>query len=236
MAKSIVFDAGPIITLATNNLLYLLDELKKDFNGDFIMPSAVKKELVDRPLQSKRFKFEALQVLSCINKGTLKVVDDPKANEEANSLLDIANRIFRAKGNYIQIVHIGEISAVALAVSMNSLAFIVDERTIRMLIENPENLKEIMEHKLHTNIEIDRKSLEEFKKRTKGINMIRSTELIVVAYEKGLLDNYIPKNFEMEEPRKELIDALLWGLKLNGCAISEKEIEKIIKIETKRKL
>ena len=60
--KSLIFDAGPIISLATNNLLWILEPLKNKFDGKFYLTDAVKRELVDRPLETKKFKFEAIQV------------------------------------------------------------------------------------------------------------------------------------------------------------------------------
>ncbi|HLC98559.1 MAG TPA: hypothetical protein VJC00_00960 [Candidatus Nanoarchaeia archaeon] len=232
MVKSIAFDTGPIISLATNNLLWILEPLRKDFEGDFLMPDSVRKELIDNPMKGKRFKFEAMQVLSFVNRGILKTVEMPQVKSEAAKLLETANNVFSAKGKWIQLVHPAEIEAVALALFMKSSAFVVDERTTRMLIEYPEKLKEIMEHRLHTKISVDRHNLDEFRKRTSSIRMIRSTELVTIAFEKGLLDQYLPN---IPEPKRELMDSLLWGLKLNGCSISEKEINKIVKIETKNK-
>ncbi len=49
-----------------------------------------------------------------------------------------------------------------------------------------------------------------------------------MANEKGLLDRYI-KNTGIS--KKVLLDSVLWGVKLDGCAISKKEIEQIIRIE-----
>ena len=69
--RSIVFDTGPIISLTTNNLLWLLEPLKKKYKGHFHITSDVKRELIDRPLQTKKFKFEALQVMHIIKKGIL---------------------------------------------------------------------------------------------------------------------------------------------------------------------
>jgi predicted nucleic acid-binding protein len=231
MKKIIVFDTGPIISLATNNLLWILEPLKKEFDGEFLIPECVKKELIDRPLKGKRFKFEAMQVLSLMNRGILKLVEDPEVKAESKRLLDLANRIFKAKGNWMQLVHEAEIQAVALDKITDAAAFVVDERTMRMLIEYPEKLRKIMEHKLHLNIEIDKKNLAEFKKSTRDIDMIRSTELVTIAFEKGLLDKYLPN---LPNPRKELLESVLWGVKLNGCSISEMEINKILKIEAKK--
>ena len=33
--KALIFDSGAIITLALNNLLYILKPLKKEFGGEF---------------------------------------------------------------------------------------------------------------------------------------------------------------------------------------------------------
>ncbi|MBD3313262.1 hypothetical protein GF345_02370 [Candidatus Woesearchaeota archaeon] len=230
MKRTIVFDTGPIISLATNNLLWILKPLKKEFNGDFLIPGSVKKELVDRPIKGKRFKFEAMQVMELLNNGVLKLVDDLAVKEEAGKLLELANSIFRAKGRDLKIVHEAEIEAVALDKLRDSAAFVVDERTVRMLIEYPEKLRKKMEKKLHSKIKVNKKNLHEFSKRTRDIDMIRSTELVTIAYEKGLLDRYMPK---MPNAKKELLDSVLWGMKLNGCSITRKEINRIVKLETK---
>ena len=70
--KTIVFDTGPIISLTMNNLLWILEPLKSISNANFYITNPVKKELVDNPLnKTKRFKFEALQVLHYIENGIL---------------------------------------------------------------------------------------------------------------------------------------------------------------------
>ena len=56
----------------------------------------------------------------------------------------------------------------------------------------------------------------------------------MVAYELGLLDKYM---FEQEEktvpnPRRALVEGVLWGIKLIGCSIGREELEDIVKIET----
>ncbi|PIN86613.1 hypothetical protein COV19_03790 [Candidatus Woesearchaeota archaeon CG10_big_fil_rev_8_21_14_0_10_44_13] len=231
-ARSIIFDTGPIISLALNDLLWILEPLKKNFGGGFYLPGSVKKELVDRPIEIKRFKFEALRVLSYINNGVLQVIGDQKMTEKTRYLMETANMIFSAKGNFIQIVHYGEMESLAAAMIMQSSAMVIDERTTRMLIENPKRLRDIMEHKLHVKLQMDKEMLERFMKEVKGIKLIRSTELAVAAYDLGLLDRFIP---QMENAKSQLLDGVLWGIKLNGCSISEREIETIIKVETKGK-
>ena len=58
-----------------NNLLWLLEPLKKLSKAKFYITKLVKEELVDTPLnKTKKFKFEALQVLHYIENGTLEVI------------------------------------------------------------------------------------------------------------------------------------------------------------------
>ena len=57
--------------------------------------------------------------------------------------------------------------------------------------------------------------------RYKKFKVIRSTELIYVAYKKGLV----------KLKGKLVLDALLWALKFKGCSISGDEIREIKKIK-----
>lgn len=226
--KSLIFDAGPIISLATNNLLWILEPLKKKFNGKFHITDAVKRELVDKPLETKKFKFEAIQVEKLIEDGVLEIIENSFVREKTPRLLNTANGIFRAYNNYIKIVHFAEMSVIAAALSLDSNAVALDEKTTRYLIENPKNVAEILRKTLHTPIYINENNLKEFKNTVKGIKTIRSIELVAIAYERGLLDNYITS---IPDARKNLLESVLWGVKLNGCAVSKDEIEQIVKIE-----
>src|SRR3989344_3588176 len=109
--KSIVFDSGPIISLAMNNLLWLLDPLKQKFKGEFFIPEAVKAEIIDRPLTTKIFEFEALQVESLIRQETIKIISSSEIERLANHLGTLANSAFVAMGNPIKIVQYGEMQA-----------------------------------------------------------------------------------------------------------------------------
>ena len=85
--KAMIFDAGPIISLTTNNLLWLLAPLKEKFGGEFYITENIRKELVEKPLKTKKFKFEALQVQDQIEKGVLKVIKNSKTKAKAEQLL-----------------------------------------------------------------------------------------------------------------------------------------------------
>jgi predicted nucleic acid-binding protein len=230
--KSLVFDTSTIISIATNNLLWVLPELKKRFKGEFYIAPAVKQEVLDVPLKSKRYKLEAMQILSLMGEGHIKVFRNNAKN--ARELLDVANHIFRTKDTWIKIVHDAEIESLAAAIDIKADAYVIDERNTRMLIETPENLGQLLEDKLHTKIEVNYENLERFKEHIKGVNIIRSAELMTVAYELGIMDEYLRKeerdiiNIDL---KKTLIDGMLWGLKLKGCAITQNEINEIVRIK-----
>lgn len=231
--KSLVFDSGPIISLTTNNLLWLLEPLQVKFGGLFYMPESVKRELVDRPLSIKKFEFEALQVQQYISGNILKVMGNDGTKELTMHLLNLANNCFSAKNHNINIVHYADMSVVAAAKLLKSNAIVIDERTTRELIEQPESVAALMERKLHEPITTDKRNLGALKEELAGIKVIRSAELAAIAYERGLLDRYTRTGEEKVIPnlRKTLLDSVLWGVKLDGCAISEAEIERVLKLE-----
>lgn len=226
--RALIFDTGPIISLTTTNLLWVLKELKEKFNGEFFITEKVKKELIDNPINIKRFKFEALQVLNCIEEDTLKILKQKTFSNETNDLLNLVNHCFKAKGNWIQLCHYGEMEVLAAAIATDAEGVVMDERTTRMMIEDPLGLKRLMENKLATRIEIDGKNIARFKELTKNIRIIRSAELGIIAYESGLLDTFIGK---IPNPRKELLQGILWGIKLHGCAVTRSEIDGIVAME-----
>ncbi|HII15782.1 MAG TPA: hypothetical protein HA362_05725 [Nanoarchaeota archaeon] len=232
--RSMVFDTSTIISLASNNLLWILGELKKKFKGHFYISSAVRREVIDVPLQSKKFKLEAMQVLSEVAKGNLEIFGHSEVVErEIADLSVLANSIFMARGNYIRIAHSGELATVAIARLLGSQAVLIDERTTRILIEEPFKLADLLESKLHTPISVNKGNLNRFREKVDDVPVMRSAELGVIAYEMGLFDRYALSGEEkyVSNPKLNVLDGTLWGLRLRGCAISTEEIEAIIKIE-----
>lgn len=229
--RALVFDSSAIISIITNNLLYILTELKKIYHGEFYITNRVKEEIVDDPLRSKRFKLEALQMAHYIADKHLKVYEH-NLDEKTNYLLTLANTIYSARDNYISILHKGEIETLALATLIEAQAIAMDERTTRLLIEDPLKLKRLLENKLHTRITIDKRNLNYFKKETRNLKVIRSSELMVIAFELGLFKDYEHGKMMIRESfKRELLNGLLWGLRLKGCGISTEEINEVLKLE-----
>lgn len=229
MKKNLVFNTGPIISLTLNNLLWILKPLKAHFKGPFYITQSVEDELVNKPLATKKFKFEAVQVKSQIDIGVLKVKKLKGEEQKLSDFLEnLMNSIFLANSQTLKIVQKAEVDTIALALSVGSSAAVIDERIIRIFIENPKILHTILEKRLERKISIDEKKLAALKEKISELPIIRSAELAVVAYEKGLFKKYIAA---IPRAREELLEGILWGLKLSGCAISEIEINDLLKAE-----
>lgn len=230
--RSLCFDTGPIITLALNGLLWIIEPLKSRFKGEFLITHKVKHELVDRPIESKKFKLEALQVLEVIESGSLQLASPSRLSQLTDELMNMANNMYFAKGRPLKLVHPAEIECLAACMILGSEGFVVDERTTRLLIEKPKKLEKRLKRKLHTHIRVDERVLKSFTKRVSNIKLIRSVELVTIAYELGMMERYIA---HVPHAKRTLLEALLWGVKLNGCAVSQEEIAKILKEEKRRK-
>ncbi len=224
--KILIFDASSLISFAMNGLLYELRELKKIFPGKFIIPKEVKQEIIDKPLTIKRFELEALNLNQLLKEKILELptaigIDEEKISRETNDLLNLANTSFLERDKKeVHLIDLGETACLVLSKILNKKnipnVIVIDERTTRMLSEKPENLKKLLQKKLHIRIDIKKENLKHFK----GLKMVRSCELIYIAYKKELV----------RIKDKKILDALLYALKYKGCAISTDEIETIKKL------
>ncbi len=217
--KFLILDAGPIISLTMNGLLPVLEKLKKEFNGKFIITPHVRKEVIDKPMKIGKYKFEAVLVKDLLDRKVLslssEIIGNNQLDSETKKIMDNVNSIFKSVEGKINLIQEGEASCLAFSNLCNCDNVIaVDERSVRILVEAPENLKGLLEKKLHTSVIVNHSNL----KKLKNFKFIRSAELMYVAYKKDLFG--IKKT-------KELLDAVLYAVKFKGAAISSKEIEEM---------
>lgn len=221
--KVIIFDSSTVISLALNNLLYILERLRENFDGKFIITEEVRHEIIERPLQIKRFELEALMITQLLRKGVLEMpesiqISSGEIRERTFKILELANRSFMAQGEWIKLLSSGEGSCFALGEILKNknieYALAIDERTARMLSEKPDNLRRLLEKKLHTSVKMSTDNLSVFS----NSKILRSSELCYIAYKKNLVGI---------EDGIQLIDAMIYGAKYKGCAISAREIEEI---------
>lgn len=225
--KAIIFDAGTLISLSMNGLTNELVKLKKIFDGSFLITNQVKSEVIDKPLTIKSFELEAFRTKKLLDDGILELAEDYgfdncRVEEKAREIMEFANSFFQGPRGPVNIMHLGEASCLALSKMLNDQKItniiVIDERTTRILVEKPENLEELLSRKLHIRIKTIKKNFEYFK----NFRVIRSVELMYVAWKKGLVEI---------KDGVLLLDALLWALKSKGCSVSGEEIEEMKKLK-----
>lgn len=221
--KVLIFDSGPLINLSINGLLYLLEDLKKSFDGKFILTTQVKYETLDRPLKIQRFELGAIRIQDLIEKKVLELpsslnIEESEIKSRTSELMDIANNLLQRDGKKIEIVSQGEISCLALSSILSDKGIeniiAIDERTTRLLSEAPKELERIISKKMHFSVKLSTKDFSQFKK----FRFIRSPEIVYVAYKKNILHIKNPK----------VLEAAIYATKFKGSSISWDEI-KILK-------
>lgn len=212
--EKIVCDAGPLISLSENGFLDILRRL----DAEFIIPKGVEKEIVDKPLRVNEFQLNAMRLRKAITDGYIKPIEDRAVEVMAKRILKEANSLFNPK---IHILHQGEAESLALLEHSGSKTLLIDERTTRLLIENPLALGEHIQRKTHSQAKMDGNRAKQIQQRFSKINVIRSSELVAYAYEKGFFGDL---------GNGQLLHACLYALKYSGCAITKNEIKQYLKL------
>lgn len=225
--KAIVFDSGTLISFSMNGMLDLIKKLKDVFKGRFLITNEVKKEIIDKPLTIKRFELEGLRLKQLLDQGVLELpsaigVKEAELSKKIEEVMKVSNNTYMGSKGPINLIARGEASCFALSSLLiekkikNVMA--VDERTARSLVEKPNELGKYLGKKLHTKITLNTQNCKFFSQ----FKIIRSSELVYIAYKKGLVDL---KN------GSTVLDALLYAVKFKGCAISGDEIREIKRIK-----
>lgn len=218
--NEIVFDSSSIISISQNCLMNVLENLSKKTNSSFRITKAVEFESVLKPLKINRFELNALRIKKAIDSNWLKV---EKEEIDSSELENLANNIFFAENKPIKVIHAGEAETLALYKKFNAAVMIIDERTTRMLIEEPKNLVKKLRFNYRRKIKMNNTNLKKFLSVVGKIKIARSSELIAKAFDLGCFEG------ELENSVKSL-EAALYGLKFNGCAVSLEEIEEYLSV------
>ncbi|MBD3398238.1 hypothetical protein GF412_03530 [Candidatus Micrarchaeota archaeon] len=222
--KYVLCDASSLISLTSSCLENLLAFFHERFSTRFIIPQSVRYEAVERPLsfKSKIHDFSALRIKDLIQDGIIDVVPG-KEEEKTKKLMKLGNSIFFARGNPVKLIHLGETEMLVLSKKLQVNSLLMDERTTRMLVENPISMKNHLQEEFGTNVMVNKKNLLDFTAQLKGLDVIRSTELLYLAYENNFF-----KHFNKLE--KQAAEAALFTLKYSGCAVSFGELKEYSKM------
>jgi predicted nucleic acid-binding protein len=218
MRQRVICDSSALITLSMNCMLPLMVELSE--NTDFIITKSVYDEIITKPKKGGHHRMGPLKFTALVENNILKV--EEAEPEEVDAILDTSNNIYYAKHKPLQIIQRGEAEALALANDGDTL--LMDERTLRYLIEAPKDLMSLLQHRLHKGVTMSRERSDAFRKYCEGVSVIRSSEVVAVSYEKGILQKYFSGN------KKELLDACLWSLKFKGCSLSVNDIKEYLRM------
>ncbi len=235
----LVFDAGPVIAFTLTGVLEDLIHYAKREELSFHVPRAVERELIDHPLRTQKYAFEAYHVLNAFSQGVFHLDASGRLHEQAVSLLQLANSLFMAKGSWLRIVSLAEMSVIVHALERDAIA-VIDERTARMLVEQPRSLAQWMSRKLHTGVRIHEERLRVWKNAIRRVRIIRSVDIAYALAEQHVFDHYLPRPELLASHGRvkhlhtlsypSLVEALLWSLKLHGCSVSEREITRAVSV------
>lgn len=223
--KTLIFDSGPLINLSMNGLLEILENLHKNLDIKFIITPQVKYETLDRPIKVQRFELGALKIKQLLEDKILELPESTNISQQdidkkTKEIMNLANSVILFKNNPIEIISDAEASCLALSSILtkkgieNMIA--IDERTTRTLAENPLALEELISNKIHQRVKLLKKDFSLFK----NFKFIRSTELVYVAYKKGIIG--------IKDPRA--LEAMIYATKFKGAAISWDEINILKKL------
>lgn len=215
--KRIVCDSSSLISMSSSCMLQLLGYFK---NVRFIVPRSVENEIRGAPMMTRRFKLSALKFQHLLNTGIIEVEEADQ--EEAKRFLERANTVFWLRGKPIKMIHLGEAEALALATDADAL--LIDERTLRLFIETPSQLLEMLRKRIGKKIQQDSRALNKCVDSMEDAVIIRSSEIVAAAYENGILEECFG------EDGKDLLEACLWALKFSGCSITNNEIDEYLRI------
>ncbi len=134
--------------------------------------------------------------------------------------MDLVNHSYKSRGQWINLVSKAEMSCLALNQELIKQKIdsiiAIDERTTRVICEKPENLEKLMTRRLHKQVRLKNSEI----KKLKDHKIIRSSELVYVAYKKGIV--------KLKDPK--VLEALIYATKFKGSSISFEEIDVLKKL------
>jgi len=199
-------------------MLPLVIELSE--TADFIITKSVYDEIITNPKRLGHRLMGPLNFSALVKSGVLHV--EEASREKTGEILEVSNNIYYAHHKPMAIIQKGEAEALALTGTDNTL--LIDERTLRFLIERPNELKDLLQFRTHHSISMSEGRRKEFQKYCQGVSIIRSSEIVAIAYEKGILSKYF------EGGKREVLETCLYSLRSKGCSLSNEDIQDYLKM------
>ncbi len=212
-----ICDSSTLIALAETCTLPALYHLKQSAGARFLVPPAVGYETMQHPEHIKRFAFSAFKIEKVKDDGVLEMTEPKNLGQRTRDIMQRANSVFSVNGQALKVLHAGEAECLAVYLENKAKAVLVDEKTTRLLIEDPLLLRDSLQQEYHGRAKMNDSALDALKAATKGMVAVRSTEILAMAYEDGFFKGY-GKN------EVEAFHASLYALRNAGCSITTKEL------------
>ena len=219
----LVVDSSTLISLSESCLFKIVQHFNQDSRMQFFIPESVLQESIARPLGIKKYELSAVRINQGVLAHWMKVWKNRGELDAATHEIEmLSNELFTLKGHKLTIIHRGEAEALALAKHLGAELVAIDERTARLIMEDPKALQEHIEFKYHDRVEMNQAALRRLQAIFPQTKVIRSIELVALAFERGYFEGELAQE-------KQSLEAALYALKNAGCAISGNEIDAFLK-------
>jgi hypothetical protein len=206
-----------LISLSETCLIDCLRFLKKETRVNFLVTPAVKHEIVSRPIQIPEYAFSAVRLKKLLEDGIADVVSVPDLAQKTKRVLSVANKVYSVAGTPLEVLHEGEAESLAVFQGIDASALLVDEKTTRLMVENPLKLRERISGEYRHGVQFNEGPLREWREIAKDLTILRSSELLAVAGECGFFDDY-------GGSADEALNAAFIALRNAGCSLTSDEL------------
>ncbi|HEV8289758.1 MAG TPA: hypothetical protein VGQ00_02270 [Candidatus Norongarragalinales archaeon] len=220
-----IIDSSSIISLVNVCNAEALNFLRQRTGAKFVIPPTVYDETVTNPLRVKKFEYSAAKIQKLVDDGVLQLGASGSLQRNTQRVLELANRIFLVRGKAVAILQRGEAECLALLPEIGTpSALVIDEKTARLILENPTRLEERMSQEYAGRVTIDQNAVNDLQKLVGDTYVIRSTEVLAAAAKRGFFDAYGPV-------KEHAFHGALRALRDAGAAISQEELNEFERIQ-----
>lgn len=212
-----ICDSSSLISLVETCNLESLSFLKRKKKAAFLVPPAVVYEIIENPLHIHRYAFTALRLKRALQERMLEPFESKGLAQNTREILQHANNIFSVNGSPLKILHPGEAECLAGYQDSQAKGIVVDEKTTRLLIENPQLLFESLKNEFGNSVRISEASLNKLRDKVRSFSALRSTEIIAIAFENGYYSSF-------GDDETDAFHAAAYALRQAGCSITSHEL------------
>jgi len=217
MAK-IVCDSSSLISLADTCNIGALAFLREKAGWKFAISPMVREEIIGVPSKIKALEYSAVRIRKMVDDGIVTVESAPALAARTSQVMDAANRLYLVGGKPLKVLHEGEAESIALLSFSGAKALLIDEKTTRLIIEDPLKLKEMTEGEYAEKLVLDLAAHEKFRALFPQTAIIRSSEILATAARRGYF-----KNFGAYE--EEAFHSSIYALRAAGCSLAGDELQ-----------